>query len=484
MNRYLLRGLTGVALVAILAALLVGTKVISLRQAADASQTTAYLESSEGTVHLRDSERWDSSILATVHNGTRVVVRCVTIGVAAYPDRPNEKRWYIVTLAEGKFAGSSAYVFSLLVKGAPALLSACEADKRPPLIPPPDQTVKLSRGPAAPSGYWYAIEITGQTPNTTYKAVCYDHEHWSPWADPGPGNPGGFRTFTVRTDGHGAFQTQNECYSGVDGFHVVWLWNAELSEPVDQSNEVRWGPSSGSPASPATGTTPPPATGQRSVTLAQGAAVGSAYRYAVTLRGFAPKNRVAVQCYDSVSPNGFFTAHLKTDDAGNASTASLCHSADGPDHWVRADGVESNHVTWTRGGATAPLTTSPPKTNPPPPSTRTLTIYNKVTNGATTMREDSTPIYLSSATLPKCKSQGCALPGTDMWSGHQIVALCHLQGSRLTNGQDNSSIDDNNPGLLTSTLWYRIRWSDGRVGYISEIWIAPGDREIQGLPTC
>ena len=52
------------------------------------------------------------------------------------------------------------------------------------------------------------------------------------------------------------------------------------------------------------------------------------------------------------------------------------------------------------------------------------------------------------------------------------------------NSQDNSSIDDTNPGLYTSTLWYGITWPDGRFGYISEVWIDPADRGGLGLPTC
>lgn len=135
--------------------------------------------------------------------------------------------------------------------------------------------------------------------------------------------------------------------------------------------------------------------------------------------------------------------------------------------------------------ATSPPATSPPATSPPAtsPPARTITVYNMVTNGGTQMRED-TPAYLSTVTQNYCKSNGCALAGTDMNTGAQITAICQAQGARTTNGQDNSSIDDANPGLYQSTLWYGIRWGDGRFGYISEVWINAAHRGGLGLPGC
>jgi hypothetical protein len=119
----------------------------------------------------------------------------------------------------------------------------------------------------------------------------------------------------------------------------------------------------------------------------------------------------------------------------------------------------------------------------PPPAERTLVIYNKVTNGASAMRED-TPAYLSTTTRNFCKRDGCALGGTDMGSGAQIVAVCQTGGARTTNGQDNSAIDDGNPGLFESTRWYLMRWGDGRTGYLSEVWVEPGYRGGMGLRSC
>jgi hypothetical protein len=104
-----------------------------------------------------------------------------------------------------------------------------------------------------------------------------------------------------------------------------------------------------SPA-PTPGPTPAPTTGR--VTLAQGPSAPSGYRYAVTLAGYPPESSVSITCYDSASPAGFYSFALATDSSGAASTASYCYSGAGPDHWVVAGGVESNHVEWTSGGTT------------------------------------------------------------------------------------------------------------------------------------
>lgn len=122
-------------------------------------------------------------------------------------------------------------------------------------------------------------------------------------------------------------------------------------------------------------------------------------------------------------------------------------------------------------------------TTAPQPTTRQITVDNRVTNGATQMRED-TPAYLSTVTHNYCKRDGCALSGTDVGSGNTLTAECTLAGDRTTNGQDNSSIDDSNPGLYSSTRWYGIRWGDGRFGYISEVWIASQFRGGLSLRVC
>jgi hypothetical protein len=124
------------------------------------------------------------------------------------------------------------------------------------------------------------------------------------------------------------------------------------------STKCNWGnhdpPKAGTPSPPGTppGTTATQPTStqpqppQPSVSLGRGPVAPSGYRYAITLARFPANSSVSISCRDSVDPGGFYSFSLKTDGAGNASTASYCYSADGPDHWVVADGHESNHVQW------------------------------------------------------------------------------------------------------------------------------------------
>ncbi len=135
--------------------------------------------------------------------------------------------------------------------------------------------------------------------------------------------------------------------------------------------------------------------------------------------------------------------------------------------------------------STPPAPTKPPA--PPtsrPPSTVLLTVQNLVTNGATLMREDDERAYLSTRTVASCRLHGCKADGTEMSSGAVARAVCQVQGDRITNGQDDSAVDDHNPGLYSSSRWYRVRRADDREGYLSEVWVRPSDREGRGLPVC
>jgi hypothetical protein len=89
--------------------------------------------------------------------------------------------------------------------------------------------------------------------------------------------------------------------------------------------------------------------GSPTVSLAQGPAAPSGYRYAITLNGFPANSAVSLNCYDSVSPGGFYSFTLTTNASGSAYTAGYCYSGAGPDHWVIANGrVESNHACGCR----------------------------------------------------------------------------------------------------------------------------------------
>ncbi len=142
-------------------------------------------------------------------------------------------------------------------------------------------------------------------------------------------------------------------------------------------------------------------------------------------------------------------------------------------------------LTPTSRPAAAPSSISdPPRSSAPgSPADRVLTVFDKVTNGATQVRED-TPAYLSTITRNRCRQDGCMLAGTEVSTGARLSAECQVQGTRTTNGEDRSAVDDGNPQLAQSTLWYGIRWPDGRFGYISEVWISPAERGGLGLPQC
>lgn len=184
-------------------------------------------------------------------------------------------------------------------------------------------------------------------------------------------------------------------------------------------------------------------------------------------------------------------------------TSGNTGSSSGPHlHFNRVDCVNNRSLPWqpleggpmqygatiTSGNAPLGPASAPPAAPAPPapapqPATRQITVDNRVTNGASAMRED-TPAYLSTVTRNYCKRDGCALAGTDIGSGAVLVAECTTIGTRTTNGQDGSSVDDGNPGLYSSTRWYGVRWGDGRFGYISEVWIRSADRGGLGLRAC
>lgn len=133
-------------------------------------------------------------------------------------------------------------------------------------------------------------------------------------------------------------------------------------------------------------------------------------------------------------------------------------------------------------GAAAPEGTPPP---PRPPLRRVVTVDNRVTNGATQMREDPIPVRLTTKPWIRCGARGCNIAGTERRSGQSYdAAVCQTTGERTTNGQDGSPVDDANPGLFTSTRYYGVRLSDGRFGYVSEVWLARASRGGLALPRC
>ena len=129
---------------------------------------------------------------------------------------------------------------------------------------------------------------------------------------------------------------------------------------------------------------PGPGSGPTSkVILAQGPVAPAGYRYAITLSGFRPGSAVPVSCHDSVDPGGFAPFMLPTDSSGNAFTQSYCYSGDGPDHWVIAGGVESNHVVWGGGGITAAAASSDVRRtrDPQPPGQHIYGLSQRIRTG-------------------------------------------------------------------------------------------------------
>ncbi len=111
-----------------------------------------------------------------------------------------------------------------------------------------------------------------------------------------------------------------------------------------------------------------------------------------------------------------------------------------------------------------------------------ITVQNKVALGADRLIEDTTPAYLSAKTAPYCARDGCKVSGTDMASGVLLVAVCQIEGIEMFNYNLDSSESKSNPHRAGSTIWYRVALHDGRSGYISEVYVAPEDRDGKTLP--
>lgn len=134
--------------------------------------------------------------------------------------------------------------------------------------------------------------------------------------------------------------------------------------------------------------------------------------------------------------------------------------------------------------ATPPSVTPSPAPGTPAPTRRVITIDNRVTNGMG-MREDPTPVRLTTEPWIRCSSRGCNIAGTERTSGQTFdAAVCQRVGERTTNGNDSSPDDDANPLRFESTRYYGVRLSNGTFGYVSEVWIRSADRGGLGLPTC
>ncbi len=211
---------------------------------------------------------------------------------------------------------------------------------------------------------------------------------------------------------------------------------------------------------------PLPPTPTPSVGLTQGPEADQGYRYNIRLNGFPAGSSVDITCHDSADPAGFFDFILTVDQAGNASTASYCYSADGPDHWVIAGGVESNHVAW--GAASGPaITTSTTWTSAdsaasvPLPEHDDAPAVTTSTTSAPTPTPATPPVYEptpSAVTYPQTTggaantwtnySNAGGTQGPTIPSNATVEIACKVRGF---------TVEDGNP------WWYRIAsspWDD------------------------
>ena len=138
---------------------------------------------------------------------------------------------------------------------------------------------------------------------------------------------------------------------------------------------------------------------------------------------------------------------------------------------IAAAGIATAGAVWMTDDANVPQRLS-------------LTIDNRVANGRA-MREDAQPVVLTSQPWNRCGERGCNISATDRWSGGVYdYAVCQTRGESMTNGNDTAtgSADDDNPDRYSSVLFYGVRLTNGRTGYVSEVWVR--ERGGRSLPTC
>jgi hypothetical protein len=211
-----------------------------------------------------------------------------------------------------------------------------------------------------------------------------------------------------------------------------------------------------------------------SVSLAQGPAAPAGYRYAVSLSGFPQHSPVSVECFDSVSPRGFYVFSLRTDSSGSAFTDSECYSGDGPQHWVTADGIRSNEVAWSDSSAPPPPPPAPPAaldadatpafgtcpSNPPP--------ANEVYCGG----------WSNSCHTPSFSKSNCP---TYVSQGTTVDPVCWTTGQMINNSYSAAA-----PGAhatLQSDIWIKVS-NYLSSPWMNELWFNPDNTASNNLQHC
>ncbi|WP_433205526.1 hypothetical protein ACQP00_37975 [Dactylosporangium sp. CS-047395] len=191
-------------------------------------------------------EAQNDNLMFSLDGPIHVTVRCIAPDDDV--DLPVGQRgnWYYVTALDGPWPGTSGYVWGLLVH-EPGQVPACDAGV---LAAHPFRPGRLivRQGPAAEGGgYWYRIEVSGFHPRYQYTVGCVDDFEAMDerFVDP-------FRTFSIRTDGNGAWSGEHDCFRGQGTHH----W-AEIG-PYS-SERVAWTtpPATTRPPEPSRTTTPP-----------------------------------------------------------------------------------------------------------------------------------------------------------------------------------------------------------------------------------
>jgi hypothetical protein len=115
---------------------------------------------------------------------------------------------------------------------------------------------------------------------------------------------------------------------------------------------------------------------------------------------------------------------------------------------------------------------------------KVITVYNKVTIGPR-MREDDKSVFLTTKPVSSCSERGCNISGTRRETGGTYdAAVCRRRGEEITNAQETTTLDDQNPRRFHSPWYYGVRLDGDTFGYVSEVWIAPKERGGLDLPMC
>ncbi|MGH8303379.1 MAG: M23 family metallopeptidase [Steroidobacteraceae bacterium] len=290
------------------------------------------------------------------------------------------------------------------------------------------------------------LGLSGGTGNVSGPHLHYDHVNCSnnqslPWApiEGGSLQEGATITSQNHPPGQPCTSLQGGCAAPIQG----------STNPLQGSSPPLQGGGPGAGGGSGTGT----------VTLTQGPAAPSGYRYAIALSSFSAHQSVSIVCYDSASRSGFYSFGLTTDASGNASTSSSCYSGDGPDHWVVANGVQSNHVSWGAGFTPTP---------PPPPTPTPMPA------GEYAVQNASGGIYWRSG--PDWNTAE-ATAGNGFYPGTTISVSCYRSGAA------------NVPGS-TDSMWEQASWVSGPGsgrGWINEHFINDGaaiNQPSPGVPHC